>query len=157
MFNYTTYFQLSDGSKVLVTIQKETINFETANFLIFSECESASLVYKNKDVPCISVGDHYGNVKDALISRDEEYTVTVGCGFELYFIGAEFDKEKKTMEFYNDPERMWGIKKVYQSLDEDPKFFRFLCCNDEYDLAEYRFDVGTMNIELIQVIERMPE
>lgn len=141
-------------------IQKENILYETENYMLCYECEFVKLCIKNKEIPLISVGDHYGNPTDGIISKQEDYLVSVGCGINIAFIknicndGYRYYCEYEA--YLNDKENTWWVDSVFQ-LDEEPnEIFRFQCCNDEYDLAEYTFNTNTNEITLIKVIEELP-
>jgi hypothetical protein len=141
-------------------IQRENILYETDNYMLSYECESVNLCIKNKEIPLISVGDHYGNPTDGLISKQEDYLVSVGCGINIAYIkniyndGYRYYCEYEA--YLNDSENTWWVDSVFQ-LDEEPnEVFRFQCSNDEYDLAEYTFNTNTNEIKLIKVIEELP-
>jgi len=157
MMKYQVYYGII-GHLEQRTLRKEDILAESDNYLLYFECESVSLYIKNKKIPSISVGDHYGNPKTGLISKNEDYLISGGCGINLAFIeniyndGYRYDCAYEG--FLNTPENIWWVKRVFQVNADSNEFFRFHCANNDYDLAEYSFNAITKEIKLIEVIEK---
>ena len=59
---------------------------ESSNYYISGECESAYLYRKKDDSRVCLVGDHYGDPAGAVISPDEKFCVTFGCGVIVYLL-----------------------------------------------------------------------
>jgi hypothetical protein len=160
MFDYKAFYGYI-GHLEQKVLKKENILAESDNYLIYYECESVELCIKNKEIPMILVGDHYGNPNDALISRQEDYLVSVGCGINLAFIkninNDGYRYHCKFEEFLNTPENEWCVCKVFQAEEDPNEIFRFHCSNFDFDLAEYSFNTISKEIILCKVIEDLPD
>lgn len=64
---------------------------QSANYYVKAAYETAELYIKDGDKRIACVGDHYGDVADCLIDREERFCVTVGCGYIVYFLRPPFE------------------------------------------------------------------
>ena len=129
---------------------------ESENFKVISEYENVNLVFKNnKSKNEICIGDFYGDPECAIISKNEEYIVTAGCGLIIYFLKepyTEFKYNKKSdqfVELFRDPKNIWWINGLHQTeIDDDWKYFRFVASND-FGEQIYKLNVENLQLEKI--------
>lgn len=160
MANHQIYYGFIGHLEQRIIEEKEILS-ESNNYILHYQCESVYLNIKNKEIPTILIGHHYGNPNDGLISRNEDYVVSVGCGINLAFLNNIYNNENhyycEYEEFLNAADTYWHVDEVFQ-IDEEPnEIFRFKCCNKEYDLAEYSFNTISKEITLCKVIEELPD
>ena len=70
---------------------QQTILAQSADYYVKASYETAELYAKDGDRRVACVGEHYGDVADCIIDRDERFCVTVGCGYIVYFIKPPFE------------------------------------------------------------------
>lgn len=74
---------------------------ESENYLIMSEYESVFLKIK-KTSQMVCIGDFYGDVETALISKDEKYCVMCGAGVIIFYLNEPFDEYE-----YDTSSKQW--------------------------------------------------
>lgn len=70
---------------------QQTILAQSADYYVKASYETAELYAKCGDKLIAFIGEHYGDVADCIIDRDERFCVTVGCGYIVYFIKPPFE------------------------------------------------------------------
>ena len=126
---------------------------ESENFKVVSEHENVDLYFKNNTRKTICIGDFYGDPSCAIISRDEKYAVSAGCGLIIYLLKNPYEEFQynnhcvQYTEVFRDPKNIWWIDALYQSeQDLDLKYFRFVATNNEGENI-YKINVETLEIE----------
>ena len=69
----------------------KSILAESEHYIIVSEYEDCSLMFKDRSRGPVSVGNFYGDAEFALIDRNERFVVTGGCGIVIYFLCDPWD------------------------------------------------------------------
>ena len=129
---------------------------ESENFKVISEFETVTLLWKKeKSKKEICIGDFYGDPECAIISKNEEYVVTAGCGLIIYFLKepfSEFQYNKKSTQFielFRDPKNTCWINGLHQNeIDNDWKYFRFVALND-FGEQIYKLNIENLKLEKI--------
>ena len=98
---------------------------ESENYLIKGAYENVLLYSKadNKMITCI--GDFYGDPVDGIIDWNEQFCITVGCGYIIYYLKKPFDsyiyhkETKQWIEAGRNSNCIKWIKKVRQLSDNE--------------------------------------
>lgn len=69
----------------------QNILAQSENYYVKADYEMAVLFAKDGDRRVACVGEHYGDVADCIIDRDERFCVTVGCGYIVYLLKPPFE------------------------------------------------------------------
>ena len=117
--------------KLMTTMTR--ILAESDNYKVTSEYEYVTLHFKDQiSRKSIYIGDFYGDPDCAIISMNEKYVVTAGCGLIIYKLQEpfnEFSNHKNPdqyIEFFREPTNIWWVKDLYQSDLDQSKYFRSL-------------------------------
>ncbi len=126
---------------------------ESENYIVTSEYEMVSLLFKTKDRAPIYIGDFYGDPDSAIISSDEKYVAMAGCGLIIYKLQEPFDDyavNESTNQYFifnNSEPNIWWTSSLHQSVDDvNPKFFRFAKEENSKEVI-YRFDTSINKVD----------
>lgn len=96
----------------------QNILAQSENYYVKASYETAQLYSKDGDKLIACVGEHYGDVADCLIDKDERFCVTVGCGYIVYHLRPPFEDyagDKTTAQWFGS-DREQGSAVWYDSV-----------------------------------------
>lgn len=97
------------------------------NYKIINAHETVYLITsKNPHSPYdIVIGDFYGNPEVAIIDHNENWCISAGCGFIVYYLNEPFKSysynqiNKQYDEYYRDPPNICWIENLQQISDSE--------------------------------------